>query len=42
MAKEESFLDSIRNRVMGSPDKDVTPFDPDEEFKEFTPKEEKA
>jgi len=41
MAKEESFLDSIRNRVMGAPDKDVTTFDPDKPVKEFTPKEEK-
>ena len=40
---EESLLDRIQKKVMGSPDKsNVTTFDPDEEFKEFTPKEEKA
>ena len=36
---EESLLDRIQKKVMGAPDKDVTTFDPDEEFKEFTPKE---
>jgi hypothetical protein len=39
---EESLLDRIQKKVMGAPDKgNVTTFDPDEEFKEFTPKEEK-
>lgn len=38
---EESLLDRIQKKVMGAPDKDVTTFDPDEEFKEFTPKDEK-
>ena len=38
---EESLLDRIQKKVRGVTDENVTPFDPDEEFKEFTPKEEK-
>ena len=40
---QESLLDRIQKKVMGAPDKsNINTFDPDEEFKEFTPKEEKA
>lgn len=40
---QESLLDRIQKKVMGAPDRsNVNTYDPDEEFKEFTPKEEKA
>ena len=38
---EESLLDRIQKKVRGVTDENVTTFDPDEEFKEFTPKEKK-